>query len=146
MEYNVKSKIALSSLITPLIAFYEPITALIVPILWLVLIDIVTGMYATRIVERKPLTSRGFFKKLPQVAMFIIAISASLHADPFFTQLGIEQFQSAKLVISFYGLYELFSILENLGRSGLPIARQFSRILQAKLPEEIKQELPAKQE
>lgn len=142
----MKFKLIISSIIAPLVAFYAPVSDLIVPILWLVLFDIVTGIYAVRIVEKKPLTSRGFFKKLPQVVMFLIAISASIHADPFFNTLGIEQFQSAKLVISFYGLYELFSILENLGRSGMPVARQLVRILQAKLPEEVKQELPVKQD
>lgn len=143
-EYNVKLKVTLSALISPMLAFYEPVSALIVPILWLVLIDIVTGMYATRISERKPLTSRGFLRKLPQLIMFLIAISASLHADPFFNEVGIEKYQAVKLVISFYGFYELFSILENLGRSGLPVAKQFSRILQAKLPEEIKEELKSR--
>lgn len=139
---SVKLKALLSMLLSPLIAFYGPVHALLIPILWLVIMDMVTGMYATRIVEKKPLTSRGFLQKLPQVLMFLVAIAAAIHADPFFNQFGIEKFQSAKLVISFYGLYELFSILENLGRSGLPVAKQFAHILQAKLPEEIKQELP----
>lgn len=144
MESATKIKMLLSSLIAPLFAFYEPVGVLIIPILWLVMIDVITGMYATRIVERKPLTSRGFLQKLPQILMFLIAIAAALHADPFFVEFGIEKYQSAKLVISFYGLYELFSILENLGRSGLPVARQFARILQAKLPDEIKQEVAPK--
>lgn len=143
---TAKIKVLLSSLVAPLLAFYEPVSTLILPILWLVVFDIVTGMYATRVIEKNPLTSRGFLKKLPQIVMFFVAISASLHADPFFNEIGIEQFQSAKLVISFYGLYELFSILENLGRAGLPIAKQISRILQAKLPEEVKQELSKTQD
>lgn len=142
MNSTAKIKAFLSLIVTPLLAFYEPVSSLILPVLWLVIMDILTGMYATRIVERKPLTSRGFLRKLPQLVMFLVAIAASLHADPFFNELGIEKFQSAKLVISFYGLYELFSILENLGRSGLPVAKQFAAILQAKLPDNVKQELP----
>jgi len=143
MNNASKSKAILSLLIAPLLAFFQPVTFLILPILWLVVIDILTGMYATRIIEKKPLTSRGFLRKLPQLVMFLIAIAASIHADPFFNEFGIEKFQSAKLVISFYGLYELFSILENLGRSGLPVAKQLARILQAKLPDDVKQELPS---
>lgn len=138
---SVKMKLLLSSIIAPLLAFFQPVNMLMAPILWLVVIDILTGMYATRVVEKKPLTSRGFLKKLPQILMFLIAIAASIHADPFFMAFGIAQFQSAKLVISFYGLYETFSILENLGRCGLPVATQFARILQAKLPDEVKKEL-----
>lgn len=142
ISFSSKMKAIFSLVIAPFVSFYSPVMMLLVPILWLVLIDIVTGMYATRVVAKQPLTSRGFLKKFPQIIMFLIAIAASLHADPFFTEFGIEKYQSAKWVVSFYGLYELFSILENLGKSGLPVAKQFANILQAKLPEEIKKELP----
>ena len=144
MNPSVKTKVVLSSFLTPLLAFYEPISTLILPILWLVLFDIITGMYLARVVERRPLTSRAFFRKLPQVVMFLIAISAALHTEPFFVQLGIEKFQSSKWVVCFYGFYELFSILDNLGKSGLPVAKQISRILASKLPDTIREELPVK--
>lgn len=145
MEFStVKIKALLSLILTPIIAFYQPIESLLSPILWLVLIDIISGIYVAKIIEKKDLTSREFFRKLPQLAMFLLAISASLHADPFFVQFGIESFQSSKLVISFYGLYELFSILENLGKSGLPVAKQLANLLKSKLPEDAKQAMEIK--
>lgn len=133
-----RMKLIMSAIIAPLLAFFAPVSALIAPILWLVLIDILTGMYVVRIIDKKSLTSRGFVKKLPQLVMFFVALTAALHADPFFVEFGIGLHQAAKLVISFYGIYELFSILENLGKSGLPVATQLAKLLQAKLPEEVK--------
>jgi phage-related holin len=127
---------------TPMLAFFEPINTLLFPILWLIFIDILTGVYLVRIVKKEALTSRGFFKKLPQVCMFLVAVVASLHANPFFVQFGLPEFQAVKMVMSFYGLYELFSILENLGRSGLPVAKQISTMLAAKLPDEVKNNIP----
>lgn len=135
---NLDLKTIILTLATSLLVFFEPIELLLASILWLVLIDIVTGAYYVRIVMKEPLTPPGFFKKLPQVAKFLVAVVAALHADPFFVQFGLPQYQAAKLVISFYGLYELFSILENLGKSGLPVAKQITNILSAKLPTEIK--------
>lgn len=134
-----KAKLILSTLMTSLVMFFSPVTPLLVPALWLILLDILTGIYVARIVLKQPLTSRAFFRKLPQFLMFLVALAASLHADPFLTQFGLEQYQTAKLVISFYGLYELFSILENLGKSGLPVAKQLATMLQAKLPDEAKE-------
>lgn len=134
---KIEFKTVLLIVLTPLLAFFEPVNGLIIPILWLVLLDILTAMYLVRIVKKEALTSRGFFKKMPQIAMFLVAVSASLHSNPFFTQFGLPEHQAAKLVFSFYGLYELFSILENLGGAGLPIAKQISDMLKSKLPDEI---------
>ncbi len=142
---NINVKLMLSAAVAPLASFFAPTSLLILPILWLVLFDILTGMYRVRCVEKLPLTSRGFLKKLPQLIMFFVAIAASIHADPFFIEFGIPSFQASKLVVSFYGIYELFSILENLGKSGMPIAKQISNILQAKLPVSIKDELNKKE-
>lgn len=139
MKTDVKT--VLLAALTPLLAFFEPVNGLITPILWLVFLDILTAMYLVRIVKKESLTSRGFFKKMPQLLMFLVAVAASLHANPFFTAFGFPDHQASKLVISFYGLYELFSILENLGGAGLPIAKQISKLLQAKLPDDVKAEL-----
>lgn len=134
---NVKLKLVLNIIGALILGFFEPISYLLFPILWLVVIDIATAMYLIRIVKKESLTSRGFFKKLPQLVLFLIALIAALHADPFFVEFGITQYQAAKLVLSFYGLYELFSILENLGKSGLPIAKQLAAMLEARLPDKI---------
>lgn len=128
-------KVVLSLIFSTILCFFAPVSFLLMPILWLVLFDILTGMYVVRVVRKEGLTSRGFLKKLPQILMFLVALSAALHADPFFVTFGIAALQAAKLVCSFYGIYELFSILENLGSMGLPIAKQLAELLKAKLPD-----------
>lgn len=138
---TVRNKVLISGILASLTTFYTPIHSFIMPVLWLVTFDIITGIYVARVIKKETLTSRGLFRKLPQLLMFLIAMSASMHADPFFVQFGLSEFQSAKFVISFYGLYELFSILENLGNSGLPVAKQISSMLKAKLPEDVRNNL-----
>lgn len=138
---TARNKVMLSGLLASLAAFYMPVQSFIMPVLWLVAFDIVTGVYVARVVENKSLTSRALFRKLPQLLMFLIAMSAAMHADPFFIQFGLGELQSAKFVISFYGLYELFSILENLGKSGLPVAKQLAALLKTKLPDDVKKGL-----
>lgn len=134
---TARNKAMISALIASLAAFYTPVHSFIMPVLWLVGFDIITGVYVARFIDNKDLTSRALFRKLPQLLMFLVAMTAAMHADPFFVQFGLEQHQSAKFVISFYGLYELFSILENLGKSGLPVAKQIASMLKSKLPEEV---------
>jgi phage-related holin len=123
-----------------------PVQSFILPVLWLVSFDVITGIYVSRFISNVEITSRRLFRKLPQLAMFFVAMSAALHADPFFVQFGLSQFQSTKFVISFYGLYELFSILENLGKAGLPVAKQLANILKSKLPEDVSKNLETQNE
>lgn len=135
MKFELSMKVLYGLIIAPIIAFFAPVSSLLMSILWLVIFDIMTGMYVVRITEKRDLTSRGFLKKLPQILMFLVALAAAIHAGPFFNTFGLEKLQAAHLVISFYGLYELFSILENLGKMGLPVAKQLAELLKAKLPE-----------
>lgn len=130
-------KMILSLVITPLLLFFAPVATLIVPLLWLVVFDIVSGMYVAKVIEKKDLTSRGFLKKLGPITFFFIALAASLHAGVFFVEFGIDKSQPAKWVAAFYGIYELFSILENLGKCGLPVAKQIANFLKQKLPTNI---------
>lgn len=141
MINSMKVKLLLSALFASIVSFFDPVMHLLVPMLYLILFDVVTGMYVAKFVDRIPLTSRRFLRKLPQLVLLTVAISAALNADPFFVNFGLSQNQGASFVISFYGVYEVFSIFENLGKSGLPVAKQLTKILQAKLPQEIQDEL-----
>lgn len=124
----------------PLVAFYSPVAENFNKVLWLVLIDILTGMYASRVVEKKAINSRSFFRKLPQFLLFIVALTATIHADPFFVTFGIPANQCVSIVLAAYSIYELLSILENCGRCGLPVAKQLHKLLKGKLPDELKED------
>jgi toxin secretion/phage lysis holin len=140
-KINMTNKFLISGILASIMSFYSPVHYLMIPVLWLVVIDIITGIYLAKFIKKEDITSRGLFRKVPQLFMFFLAMTASMHADPFLKEFGLETLQGAKFVISFYGLYELFSILENLGQSGLPVAKQISNILKAKLPQDLTQRL-----
>ena len=133
-------KFLLTLVIAPVLLLFVPVNYLIQPLLWLVLIDILTGMYVAKKVDKKDLTSRGLLQKLLPITLFFVALAAALLSGVFFVEFGIDKVQPAKWVCAFYAIYELFSILENLGKSGLPVAKQIADFLKTKLPTEIKVE------
>lgn len=131
-------KLLYSLLMSPLLMFFEPYSGLVKAIGILVALDILTGMMAAK-KESKDLTSKSLWAKLPRVGLFLIALAAAKISSPLLMEFGIEAHQAGKWFCALYGLYELFSILENLGRLGLPVARQFLELLKKKLPDDIKQ-------
>ena len=141
MSITLIKKLIATLLISPIIAFYSPVGYLLQPLLWLVIIDILTGVYCAKFVRNEDINSRGFLSKLVPVCLFLIALTAALHCDIFFVEFGLPQHQAPKLILAFYGVYELISILENLGDSGLPVAKQISSLLKKKLPQEVQDEL-----
>ncbi len=136
-----KVKLIYSIALSPLMIYFEPYSVLVKAIGVLVALDIISGMIASR-KEHKPISSRRFLRKIPQVALFLFGLAAAKEASPLLMEFGIEAHQAGKWFCALYGIYEFFSILENLGRLGLPIAKQFSALLQSKLPEDIQKELP----
>lgn len=133
----MKTKLILSAILSPILMLFDPYTALVKAIGILVIFDIVTGIIAAK-KENKDITSRGFFRKLPQVGLFLVALAAASVGSPLLAEFGIEAHQSGKWLCAMYGAYELFSILENLGRLGLPVAKQLQDLLKSKLPDEMK--------
>lgn len=138
MEPTSKTKLIYSFLLAPLLTFFDPYSALVKAIGLLVTTDIFTGILAAR-KEGKPIQSRSFLKKIPQVALFLIGLAAAKFASPLLEEFAIDAHQAGKWFCALYGMYEFLSILENLGRLGMPVAKQFSDLLKKKLPEEMKE-------
>lgn len=134
---TTKWKLLYSAVVSPLFMYFDPYSALVKAIGILVILDVVSGILAAR-KENKPISSRVFLKKIPQVILFVFGLAAAKEASPLLLEFGIEAHRAGKWFCALYGVYELFSILENLGRLGLPVAKQFSQLLQSKLPEELK--------
>jgi toxin secretion/phage lysis holin len=135
METTTK-KLYISVLLSPLCLYFEPYSALVKALGVLVVIDILTGLMSAR-KSGQDITSKSLFKKIPIVGLFLIALVAAKEASPLLVEFGIGAHQAGKWVCALYGVYELLSILENLGRLGLPVAKQLSEMLKAKLPEDI---------
>jgi len=130
-------KLVLSAFMSPVFLYFEPYSVLVKAIGILVVIDIVTGLMSARKLGLD-ITSRQLFKKVPIVGLFLVALVAAKESSPLLAEFGIEVHQAGKWLCALYGVYELFSILENLGKLGLPLARQFSELMKSKLPDDIK--------
>lgn len=137
MEDSSLKKLLISVIVSPLLMYFEPYSALVKAIGILVVFDIATGVMAAR-KEGKDITSRSFFKKIPAVALFLIALAGAKEASPALLEFGIEAHQAGKLFCALYALYELLSLLENCGKLGMPIASQITKLLKAKLPTDVK--------
>ena len=130
-------KLLLSFIIAPLLLTLEPYTGLVKSIGFLIAIDMVTGMFAARY-EGKAIQSRQLLRKVPQVVLFLIGLAAAHVASPMLQEFGIQAHQAGRWFCALYGLYEFFSVFENLGRLNFPVARQFSQLLKARLPDDVK--------
>jgi len=137
IETTSKVKLILAAIISPILMFFDPYSALVKAIGLLVVIDIISGILAAK-KEGQPLTSKALWNKIPRVALFLCALAAAKIASPLLLEFGIAEHQAGKWLCALYGAYEFFSVLENLGRLGLPVAKQLSELLKSKLPEDIK--------
>ena len=130
MDVKTRLKLFYSLVLSPLLMFFEPYMILVKAIGILVILDIITGIMAAR-KEGKDITSRGLYKKIPIVGLFLLGLAAAKVSNPLLIEFGIEQHQAGKWLCSLYGIYELLSILENLGKLGLPVASQLADKLKA---------------
>ncbi len=136
MENTSKTKMFLSMILAPVLAFFDPYIILVKAIGLLVIFDMVSGIIAAR-KEGKAINSRSLLKKVPQVVLFLFGLAAAKFASPLLQEFGIDAHQAGKWFCALYGLYEFFSVLENLGRMGMPVAKQFTALLKARLPEDM---------
>lgn len=125
-------KLILASIITPLILLFQPVEHLINPLIWIIIADILFGMYVARTIDKVDLTSRRFLRKFYIIGLFLAILFLSLKCDPFFTEFGLEKHKVAKWICSLYAVYEFISIVEKTGKMGLPIAKQISEWIKAK--------------
>lgn len=134
-----KLKLFFSALVTPLLMLFEPYVILVKAIGILVVFDVLTGIMSAK-KEGQDLTSKALWKKIPVVGLFLFALASASVSSPLLQEFGIEPHQAGKWFCALYGSYELFSILENLGRLGMPVAKQMANLLKSKLPNENKEE------
>lgn len=91
------------------IAFLAPIKALLISMIVLVLVDLVTGIWAA-LKRGEPIKSSAVRRTVSKLAVFLIAVISSFLVE----QYMLENFiPLTKIVASVIGLVELKSILEN---------------------------------
>lgn len=125
-------------IVTPIINLVAPVQHLFMPLIWLVVIDIISGIYKNRIKKKQPITSKKFFERKSKVVLvWTLGLLTMLLADKFLLEVGIDGHWAAKVYCVWYALYEVISILENLGDSGLPGAKNILKLLRGRLPNNI---------
>lgn len=112
-----------------LTGFLLPVKPFFIGIIGLIIIDILSGMYVAYFVKNESLTSKRFFGKIKQIAAFAVGLWAMLLADKNLEAFGLTDHWGVKMFCALYTFYELFSILENLGNAGLPIAKEIQGLL-----------------
>jgi phage-related holin len=139
---NAKLSLFGSLILSPMLGFIFPVKHLLMPLFWLVVLDILSGVYKSRIIQKKPLTSKRFFERKSKVLLiWAIGLVTMLLADKFLLEIKIEGSWASKGYCVFYGIYETISILENLADSGLPGAKGILRLLRGKLPDNLNKAL-----
>lgn len=132
----------LAVMMTPLLNLLAPVQHLFLPLIWLVVLDIISGIYKNRVYKKQPITSKKFFERKSKIVLvWSIGLLTMLLADKFLMEIGIDGHWGAKVYCVWYALYETISILENLGDSGLPGAKAILNLLRGKLPSNIDKSL-----
>lgn len=92
-----------------LLAVFAPAKSMILSSLFLVLLDLVTGLMAAR-KQNIPITSSGLRRTISKIAVYEIAILIAFIAQQYL----IKEIPVANIAASFVGLTELTSCLENI--------------------------------
>lgn len=133
-------KLIISSVLAVVAYFLGETAVFAKAVFLLVIIDIITGMIASKYYRGLDLTTKRFIRKIRELGMFGVGLAAFIIANDAFLHIGLGNQWAAKFFCSAYSFYELFSILENMGDMGFPIAKQIKAALKARLPKELQGE------
>lgn len=98
-------------------------------------IDLVVGIYCSFNYELKKFDPKKLRSKGLEVSMFIITLFATLSINVFWKQYGLDGLTVSHYLISAFGFYHFFSILQNMGKMGLPVAGYFQKWIESKAPD-----------
>jgi len=131
-----------SIVLTPVIGLLSPVKHLFLPLIFLMVLDVITGIYKNRVIKGQAISSKELFRKKPQqFLLWSAGLLTMLICDIFLKEINITGHWAALLYCVFYGLYEVISILENIAEMGLPGAEGILKLLKGKLPSNVKSAL-----
>jgi hypothetical protein len=106
------------ALLTAVIGIFGPVKEVMATVVVLILLDLVTGMYAAY-KRKEPLSSSAIRRTVSKIFIYEVAIGAGFLAQAYLVK---DLIPVANLIGSVVGLVELKSVLENLnGASGTDI-------------------------
>lgn len=124
-------KIALSSICSYIYTLFNPSIPLLKALAIVMLIDLVVGLWQS-FGEGKKFDPKKFLGKIKEAGVFIIVLFAAVSINELWQHYGIAKQYIADSFISAYGFYHFFSILQNAGKLGFPIASYFQRFIESK--------------
>lgn len=99
-----------------------------------ILLDFVIGLYHSYSVKVK-FDPKKFLSKLKELGLFVVVLFATIAINPLWAHYGIANQWMANSFIGAYGFYHFFSILQNAGKLGFPIANYFQKFIESKVTE-----------
>jgi hypothetical protein len=106
--------IPLKTLVFALIAVFAPAKGIVLTSFALVLIDLVTGIWAAK-KRGEPITSQGLRRTLTKLAVYESALLIAFLAEQYLIS---DLLPVSKIVSSYIGVVELKSVLENVNDIG----------------------------
>lgn len=101
------------TLIMASLAVFTPLKSMLLALLFLVVIDTITGL-AAAVVTKRPLTSRKLSRTIAKTLVYMTTVCVVFVANKYLLSSGEFSLPLDTLIASFIGLTELKSILENL--------------------------------
>ncbi len=106
--------IPLKTLVFALIAVFAPAKSIVLTSLALVVIDLITGIWAAKR-RGEPITSQGLRRTLTKLAVYESALLLAFLAEQYLIS---DLLPVSKIVSSYIGVVELKSVLENVNDIG----------------------------
>jgi phage-related holin len=128
-------KMILSLTSSAVFKLFEPSFPMLQALVIIMALDMVIGLYHSFNYEGKKFDPKMFLGKIKDTGMFIVILFATLSINAFWKQYGMEGQSVANFFISSFGFYHFFSILQNAGKMGFPIAGYFQKWIESKAPD-----------
>ena len=131
ITYQKVIKLGLSSFLSLIYNAFSPTFNLLNALCIVIAIDFAIGVYQS-FSEGNKFNPKKFLSKLKEIGLFIVVLAAAIFINPLWEQYGLKAYFVANSFIGMYGFYHFFSIVQNAGKLGFPIATQFQKFIESK--------------
>lgn len=124
----------LSSISSLIVQYFNPSINMLQALGICIALDFVIGLWHSYTVGVK-FSPRKFLGKLKELGIFIVVLFAAIAINPLWKHYGIAEQWMANSFIGAYGFYHFFSVLQNAGKMGFPLAGYFQKFIESKVTE-----------
>ena len=124
-------KLTLSAICSYIYTLFEPSFPLLQALAIVMIIDFVLGVWQAFSIGKK-FDPKKFLSKLKEAGLFVVVLAAAIFINPLWEQYGLKAHLIANYLISAYGFYHFFSILQNAGKMGFPLASVLQKFIESK--------------